>query len=61
MKYLLFIFILFSCNGNKIVGNWNFIKVYKGEIKSIDSLSIINNSQYGSGKLNFYKDFYEYP
>lgn len=46
-----------SCSSNKLVGSWEFVDIYDGEIRYADSLKSKNNSSgYGTGILTFHKD-----
>ncbi|TZF98747.1 hypothetical protein FW781_02135 (plasmid) [Chryseobacterium panacisoli] len=60
LKSILFYFLLLfaaSCSSNKLIGSWEFIDIYDGEIRQADSLKAkTNNSRYGTGILTFYQD-----
>lgn len=48
---------VFSCSSRKLVGSWEFIDIYDGEIRQTDTLKTrTGNSRYGAGILTFYQD-----
>ncbi|SHF84268.1 hypothetical protein SAMN02787073_3077 [Chryseobacterium vrystaatense] len=60
VKFILIYFtfiLLSSCSSSRLLGSWEFIDLYDGELTHIDTLkSKENNSRYGKGMLTFYKD-----
>lgn len=51
------LFFAFSCAPTQLVGSWEFVEIYNGEVHQIDSLKKKNNiSKFGTGILTFYKD-----
>lgn len=52
-----FLLFTFFCTPTQLIGSWEFIDIYNGEVHQVDSLKYKQDiSKYGTGILTFHKD-----